>query len=959
MYKIFPIDHFSNSGFPSCVSFKATTEIPLRKNVGQQRGWKCLTRFYILPPTNRLAGVLPPDPYEERFSSNEGLMIPYYRIGYHVLLQGTGSNFNLWANEMLALLNENSGLNMLLMLVDNSIISNFQFCCRYCHGCFQVCYDIDVQKFEEVQLENVAKGFNIMGDKTPWATRGDWKYLKYGTTKFSEIGRDDVNIDGILVNLILAGNVSAQFGTGTSIFVGIFLISTSKSKLSKLDILAMGYNIFLEQGSSITRNSKKEKHIYFVCGSFLLMTVIITTLSRGDNVQNTISPIRILPYGNFDQLIENGFTFVDEVISYLTQKALQGQAAGWYPANYLALSNIDTSSTAISSKVYHHLVKGNVHLDHSHVRPETNIWWNYPRQIITNSSGFSCASEKMAYLGSMEKLQEAKAYLEKYRPGPEFSIGKELVGVIPTGWVLENVVDPRIPVRMKALHHSGIAKKWMWFQEMAGKLQNRSNVKEIEPAALSLDGNIAQIFKIFSQILLSTACLFMIECGNICSTYYNGKKESEGLPVWTTRYNIVDFCIFMTPFTKRPPIKYKIFLIDHFNNSKFPSCVAFEANREIPLRSNAGQQRAWKCLTRFYIFPPTKQFAGVLPPDLYEEHFSSRRKMIPYYRTGYHVLVQDAESYFRIWINEMQILLNENSGLNMLLMLVNDNVVSNFQFCCRYCHGCFQVCHDIGNEKLDELEIAKVAYGFNTMGDKTLWVIRGNWNYLKNGSIKFSEIGKDTVKIDSTLINLFLGGNVSAKLGRDILTMGYNIFLEQGSSITRNSQGEKYIYFVCGPFLLISETNIWWKYPRQIITNSSGFSCASEKMAYLGSIEKLQEAKAYLEKYRSGPEFSIGKELVGVIPTGWVLENVVNPRNQVRMKALHHSGIAKKWVWFQEMAGKLQNRVPVKGTDPIALSLDGNIAQIFKIFSKILLSIACLFMIEVVYWKLSNECYLL
>lgn len=258
--------------------------------------------------------------------------------------------------------------------------------------------------------------------------------------------------------------------------------------------------------------------------------------------------------------------------------------------------------------------------------------------------------------------------------------------------------------------------------------------------------------------------------------------SSISVPVWTTRYNIVDFCIFMTPFTKRPPIKYKIFLIDHFNNSKFPSCVAFEANREIPLRSNAGQQRAWKCLTRFYIFPPTKQFAGVLPPDLYEEHFSSRRKMIPYYRTGYHVLVQDAESYFRIWINEMQILLNENSGLNMLLMLVNDNVVSNFQFCCRYCHGCFQVCHDIGNEKLDELEIAKVAYGFNTMGDKTLWVIRGNWNYLKNGSIKFSEIGKDTVKIDSTLINLFLGGNVSAKLGR-----GYSYSFEREPHILSNS----------------------------------------------------------------------------------------------------------------------------------------------------------------------------
>ncbi|OXA54198.1 hypothetical protein Fcan01_11569 [Folsomia candida] len=294
----------------------------------------------------------------------------------------------------------------------------------------------------------------------------------------------------------------------TSILLGVFLLSTSKSKISKLEILSIGYNIFLEQGSSIARNAKGETHIYFACGPFLLTSLITSTIFRSDNVDKTIAPIRVLPYEKFDQLVENGFPFVDELVNY---EAWEMLVPGWWAANSLALATIDTSFSRLSSKAFHHFLMGNVHVNHTRIRPETNIWWNYPHQILSNSSGFSCGSEKMAYLGWLEKLEEAKAYLENFQPGPEYSIGKEYVGVVPTGWVFENIVDPRILVRMSTLHHSGIAKKTMRYQEMAGKLRNRIPSKDFESKALTLDGNIAQIFKIVAQILFGTACIFLIE----------------------------------------------------------------------------------------------------------------------------------------------------------------------------------------------------------------------------------------------------------------------------------------------------------------------------------------------------------------------------------------------------------------------------------------------------------------
>ncbi|OXA44876.1 hypothetical protein Fcan01_20350 [Folsomia candida] len=375
-YQIIQLDPNSNSTFPTCLqSFKPNYEIPLRKNLGQPRSWKCLTRFYIFPPAKPGVGVMPSDLYEEYFPSERR----YRRTGYHILVQHYGRDLRTWSTEMRTPLGGNSALKMLLILVENNLVEKFQFCCKYCHDCFQVCYDINNDTVKDMGIHEVAHSFNRISDKSPWCILGSRKAIKYNNIdiRFSEISKNDVTIDGILLNLLLGGNASLQFHrwacsafvqptprtppgnvtllqnlcsfnrpnihptidikadlnieivTGsrpygfltcskprsaqtsletlvhvfpltlwicillTSIFLGLFALLTTKSNVSRFDIVTTGY-IFLEQASLIAGNGKGETHMYFVCGPWILMSVILTNLIRGDNVQNTISPIRII-----------------------------------------------------------------------------------------------------------------------------------------------------------------------------------------------------------------------------------------------------------------------------------------------------------------------------------------------------------------------------------------------------------------------------------------------------------------------------------------------------------------------------------------------------------------------------------------------------------------------------------------------------------------------------------------
>ncbi|OXA38856.1 hypothetical protein Fcan01_26468 [Folsomia candida] len=243
----------------------------------------------------------------------------------------------------------------------------------------------------------------------------------------------------------------------TLILPGLFILLVSKEHwYNNLYLLLTGYYILLEQHSPNAVNSKRETHIYFVSATWILMSLVITNLIRGDNVHSTISPIRVQPYENFRQLIKNRFTFVDETTT-IEMMGMKMYNSGFYAAEALALLTIETSSSVVSIQIRKDMRDLGVLKNYTGTK--VDIWTKFPTQIMETSSTFSCAEEKIAYLCWLGKLQETKALLEKYRPGPEYSIGKEYVAVVPSGWVLRNVIDPQVLSRIKALHESGIAKK--------------------------------------------------------------------------------------------------------------------------------------------------------------------------------------------------------------------------------------------------------------------------------------------------------------------------------------------------------------------------------------------------------------------------------------------------------------------------------------------------------------------
>ncbi|OXA38757.1 hypothetical protein Fcan01_26379 [Folsomia candida] len=194
----------------------------------------------------------------------------------------------------------------------------------------------------------------------------------------------------------------------TWFFLGLFVMLTWKKDVIQLYVLTTGYNILLEQGSSIVRNSKREIYLYFVFAPWILMSLIMTNLIRGDNVQSTIAPLRVVLYENFSQLISSNFTFVDSVPIVILENGVEYHG-GWTDANTFSLNNIETSSAVISHKICKQLINLSVH--HRRISEQTDIW-----NKISNYSGFSCASERIAYLGFVSDLEKVKKIIGKISP---------------------------------------------------------------------------------------------------------------------------------------------------------------------------------------------------------------------------------------------------------------------------------------------------------------------------------------------------------------------------------------------------------------------------------------------------------------------------------------------------------------------------------------------------------------
>lgn len=288
--------------------------------------------------------------------------------------------------------------------------------------------------------------------------------------------------------------------------MALFLLVTSRNRISTVDGLTTSYRILLEQSDPHAVNQENKTFLYFVCAPWILTGLVITNLIRGDNVTNTVSPLKVVPYENFSQLFENNFTFVDGGAPATCQDfhrycgSINAQAHS--VAVTFALTNMGMLIRLSAYKRISKLVRKFYY----ETRPNKLDYWNSPKE-------FSCLGHKVAILGWQGKLQEAKDFLERVHPGPAYALGKESIATIKFGWATRNIVDPSFVMRFKALDSSNIAEKWVWYATRTIKLRQRDKNERITtgPAPLVMKGNITELFKVLFMGLLITFALFLTE----------------------------------------------------------------------------------------------------------------------------------------------------------------------------------------------------------------------------------------------------------------------------------------------------------------------------------------------------------------------------------------------------------------------------------------------------------------
>lgn len=152
-YKIFLQDPGSNTTIPDgCLPDEVKTNPltnPLRTNKFQQKGWKCLTRFYIFLSPGLIN--LPPAEHEESFfrtiRKNEQ---SYNRVGYHVLVDdGLDPEIRSgWNSDLNGGPFEDDAIIMMLFWADKKAqsIIRVEFCCRYCIQFFKVCMPYETER---------------------------------------------------------------------------------------------------------------------------------------------------------------------------------------------------------------------------------------------------------------------------------------------------------------------------------------------------------------------------------------------------------------------------------------------------------------------------------------------------------------------------------------------------------------------------------------------------------------------------------------------------------------------------------------------------------------------------------------------------------------------------------------------------------------------------------------------
>lgn len=275
-----------------------------------------------------------------------------------------------------------------------------------------------------------------------------------------------------------------------------------------------GFDMLIEQEDKKSQNLNKFNCMYWICGTLMLISIVLSNAYKGENISAITAPYSPRPHENFSQLLNYKY----EIFSLLSENK---KSQLYLRASSNKLFNRSEDHEDILSKTeFGILLENNLNEKSQdlinkityHSFEYENVKWG---RFNFSFHSFLSNCSNIALTGWSTKLQLLSKQIHlnriKVKDG-HISMGKETLFQRTTGWRIRKWTNPHIFMRLAALHESGIMNQWLAFDQLVQvsnfKTKNDTvNAQDLGPQPLALSGNVVSIIIIL---------MFGIFCASIC-----------------------------------------------------------------------------------------------------------------------------------------------------------------------------------------------------------------------------------------------------------------------------------------------------------------------------------------------------------------------------------------------------------------------------------------------------------
>lgn len=309
-------------------------------------------------------------------------------------------------------------------------------------------------------------------------------------------------------------------------FLAIGMFNTFATKNNAYDTIRLfiGFKILLEQSDAVIKDSKQERHIYWLFGTTILMAVVLSNAYRGSNITSLTAPLKPVLLTNFSQLVDLNFTIYTKIFDYYDDEIRIGDKC-------TEMKSLDLFEGATYGRTEYHKIFDVGERIESVLKPFTpkerefymkslfykiKAYENCDELIVKNKTFLDLIKDcnQTAYTGwsneidSMEQNMRLLGFDMKHvSKGKEVSLSKRMK------WDIRFWGNDQIIQRLAGLIESGIANKWRLAYSLIGSNQvNKDKMKHRDKAvAVNLSTNILTLFMLLVTLLAVAICLFLSE----------------------------------------------------------------------------------------------------------------------------------------------------------------------------------------------------------------------------------------------------------------------------------------------------------------------------------------------------------------------------------------------------------------------------------------------------------------